>query len=105
MRVPKPSGMVRIAFFGASTSWCAETPGYDRAWPSLAADKLRARFRHADFDYVCGGVPGYTSRSSLRNLELRVTPLEPDITLMYHATNDVSAELRDLRRPGGLRAR
>ena len=102
IRVPKPSGTVRIAFLGASTTWCAEVSGNDATWPSLVADDLRNRFGGADVDFVNGGVPGYTARSSLKNLELRVAPLEPDIIVIYHATNDMSAELRALAAARGL---
>src|SRR5690242_11836091 len=33
--VPKPAGTVRLAFLGASTTWCAEVSGNDKVWPHL----------------------------------------------------------------------
>lgn len=96
IRVPKPQEVVRIAFLGASTTWCAEVSRNDKTWPHLVAEDLRQAFPASDVDYVNGGVPGYTARSSLKNLEHRVAPLQPDIIVIYHATNDMSAELRRL---------
>jgi lysophospholipase L1-like esterase len=93
---------VRIAFLGASTTWCAEVSGNAMTWPHLVAENLRRAFPLSDIDYVNGGVPGYTAKSSLKNLEHRVTPLSPDIVVIYHATNDMSAELRRLAAAKGI---
>ena len=71
-------------------------------WPHLVGEDLRRAFPQADIDYVNGGVPGYTARSSLKNLEHRVAPLDPDIVVIYHATNDMSAELRRLAAARGI---
>jgi lysophospholipase L1-like esterase len=94
--IPKPTDVVRIAFLGASTTWCAEVSGNDRVWAHVVAADLRRMFPQANIDYVNGGVPGYVVKSSLKNLEHRVAPLQPDIVVIYHATNDMSAELRRL---------
>ena len=100
--VPKPIDMVRIAFLGASTTWCAEASSDEKAWPALVVEKLRRQFSKTKFDYVNGGVPGYTVKTSLKNLELRVAQLQPDIVVIYHATNDMSAELRALAKAQGI---
>jgi len=102
IRVPKPPGTVRLAFLGASTTWCAEVSGNDKVWAHLVAEDLRRAFPRADLDYVNGGVPGYVVKSSLKNLEHRVAPLQPDIVVIYHATNDMSAELRRLAEKRGV---
>lgn len=93
---PKPVGTIRIAFLGASTTFCAEASSNDAVWPHLVVESLRKRFTDTRFDYVNGGVPGYTVASSTRNLELRVSPLRPDLIVIYHATNDLSGELRGI---------
>jgi len=100
--VPKPKGRIRIAFLGASTTFCAEASSDEAVWPHLVVEKLRARFPDADFDYVNGGVPGYTVQSSLKNLVHRVEPLQPDVIVIYHATNDMSQEMRQLAVDQGL---
>jgi lysophospholipase L1-like esterase len=100
--VPKPAGTVRVAFLGASTTWCAEVSGNDATWPHVATEELRRAFPRARIDYVNGGVPGYVVESSLRNLVHRVAPLQPDVVIIYHATNDMSAEVRELAAAKGL---
>lgn len=94
--VSKPQGTVRIAFLGASTTFCAEASSNDAVWPNLVVAALREHFSEGHFDYVNGAVPGYTVASSAKNLELRVAPLRPDVIVIYHATNDLSGELRDI---------
>lgn len=94
IELPKPPGRIRIAFLGASTTYCAEVSGNAATWPQGVVDRLNAAFPQARFDYVNAAAPGYTVLTSLRNFERRVKPLEPDIVVVYHATNDLSAELR-----------
>lgn len=93
---PKPPQTLRIAFLGASTTFCAEASSNEKVWPHLTVDELRKRYPAAAFDYVNGGVPGYTVSSSGKNLALRVAPLKPDVIVIYHATNDLSGELRSI---------
>lgn len=100
--MPKPGDTVRLAFLGASTTWCAEVTGNDKVWAHLVAEDLMRAFPGKTFDYVNGGVPGYVVRSSLKNLQARVAPLQPDIIVIYHATNDLSAELRRLATSQGV---
>lgn len=100
--VPKPPDTVRVAFLGASTTWCAEVSSDAQVWPHLVTHQLQAAFPGARIDYVNGGVPGYTVSSSQANLERRVEPLAPDIVVIYHATNDLSGELRQLAAARGL---
>lgn len=99
---PKPVGTVRLAFLGASTTYCAEVSGDAMVWPQLVADELRRRFPGTAFDFVNGGVPGYVVASSLKNLRHRVAALEPDIVVVYHATNDLSGEVNRRAQQAGL---
>lgn len=94
--VPKPPGVVRIAFLGSSTTWCGEVSSNEKVWPHMVTSALQEVFPGARFDYVNGGVPGYTLAASLKNLEYRVGPLEPDVIVIYEATNDLSGEMREL---------
>jgi len=102
IETPKPAGRVRIAFLGASTTYCAEASDDRRVWPHLVCEALRGRHPERAFDYVNAGVPGYVVEDSMRNFELRVAPLEPDIVVIYHATNDLSLDTRALARAQGL---
>ncbi len=100
--VPKPADMKRIAFVGASTTWCAEVSGNDNVWTHLVTEDLRKHFQGSNIDYVNAGVPGYRAQDSLKNFEQRVAGLRPDIVVIYHATNDMSGELRRLAAANGL---
>ena len=90
----KPKNVMRVAFLGASTTFCAEASGDAAVWPQIVTDLLRRRFANTAFDFVNGGVPGYTVESSRKNLKYRIAPLTPDLIVVYHATNDLSGEVR-----------
>jgi lysophospholipase L1-like esterase len=100
--IPKPRGRIRLAFLGASTTFCAEVSSDLAVWPNLVVDRLRTRFPEVDFDYVNGAVPGYTVQSSRKNLQHRIGKLDPDVVVIYHATNDLSQEVRRLAEAQGL---
>lgn len=98
----KPEGRVRIAFLGASTNFCAEVSGDEQVWPHIVIEQLRRRFPGVEFDYVNAGVPGYSVESSLKNFDHFVKPLQPDLAVIYHATNDLSYEARKLALKRGV---
>lgn len=86
----KPEGRVRIAFLGGSTTFCAEVSSNETAWPHLVWQIVSLAKADADIDYVNAGVPGYGTTASLKNLRFRVAELDPDVIVIYHATNDLS---------------
>ena len=90
---PKLAGTLRIAFLGASTTFCAEVSGDKIVWTQLVYDEFRKRFPNTAFDFVNGGVPGYTVASSRTNLRHKIAPMQPDVIVIYHATNNLSAEI------------
>lgn len=100
--VAKPPGTVRLAFLGASTTWCAEVSGNDRVWPHLVTTALSRAFPGARIDYVNGGVPGYSMEFILKGLQLRVAPLQPDVIVVYEVSNNLSGELRELAAKRGI---
>ncbi len=100
--MPKPPGRIRIAFLGGSTTISAEVSSNQATWPHLVTEALKARFPDHEFDYINGGVSGYTAQSSLKNLVLRVKRLEPDIIVIYHATNDLSFRSREAAQAQGI---
>lgn len=87
---PKPKATIRIAFLGASTTFSAEASSNEATWPHLVVEQLGERWSDKKFDYVNAGVPGYTVGASLKNLQERVAPLDPDIIIIYLAANDLS---------------
>lgn len=98
----KPSNGVRLAFLGASTTYCAEVTSNDLVWTDLVTQKLGTASPNIPFDYINGGVPGYKVSDSINNLKLRVANLHPDIVFIYHATNDLSFNTRRLAKAQGL---
>ncbi len=100
--MPKPPGRIRVAFLGASTTYCAEASSNAATWPSLVCDALRAAHPEADIDFVNAGVAGYVLDQMTKNLELRVAPLQPDVIVYYEATNDLTKWTRELAREQGV---
>jgi lysophospholipase L1-like esterase len=100
--VPKPPTTVRIAFLGASTTFCGEVSGNEYVWPHLVTARLAQAFPAVRFDYVNAGVPGYTMGSVLKALQHRVAPLEPDVIVVYEGANNLSGELREIAAQRGI---
>ena len=100
--IAKPSGTVRLAFLGASTTWCGEVSGNHYVWPHLVASSLSDAFPKVRFDYVNAAVPGYTMSSMLKSMERRVAALEPDVVIIYEASNNLSGELREVAAKQGI---
>lgn len=102
IKMPKPDGVFRLAFVGASTTYCAEVSSNEMVWAHLVSKGLAERYPANKFDYINGGVSGYSTETSLINLEKRILPLNPDVVIIYHATNDLSAESRKLARQANI---
>lgn len=102
LAVPKPKGRVRIAFLGASTTFCAEASSNAATWPSLVVAELKKRHPDVDIDFVNAGVAGYVLEHIGKNLEYRVKPLEPDVIFLYEATNDLTKDTRELAQAQGV---
>lgn len=93
MTEAKPEGKVRIACIGGSTTYTAEVDDWRASYPAQLEAVLRETHGRDDVEVLNCGVPGYTSWESMLNLELRVWSLDPDVVIVYHATNDVHARL------------
>jgi len=102
LQVPKPAGRIRIGFLGASTTFCAEASSDEATWPSLVVAALRAARPGLDVDFVNAGVAGYVLDDVQKGLDLRVAPLEPDVIVIYEATNDLTKWSRELARAQGV---
>ena len=98
----KPEGMIRLAFLGGSTTWCAEVTNDEATWPHLVSIGLQKKYPSKQFDYINGGVPGYSTQESLTNLLQRVQQTRPDIIVIYHATNDLSYDSRKMAKAQGV---
>lgn len=98
----KPPGSIRIAFIGGSTTFCSEVSSNEKTWPHLVWQQLVSKFPEQKMDYVNASVPGYTINSSTRNLEERVKSLNPDVIVLYHATNDLASNSHSIAKKEGL---
>jgi len=93
---------LRLAFLGASTTFCAEVSSDAAAWPHLVAERVRQASPGLEVDFVNAGVPGYVVDTSTKNWRHRVSRLQPDVVVIYHATNDLSQDTRALAIRQGL---
>ncbi len=92
---PKPLNDLRIAFVGSSSTYCAEVSGNNKTWPDVAVNNLKQKYPSAAIDYINAAVPGYSLDTSLRNFRTRVSPLQPDMVVIYDFS-DMSGETKQL---------
>jgi len=100
--IEKPAQTYRIAFLGASTTYSADVSGEEKTWPHLVVKALEDAHPHRSFEYINAGVPGFTTHDSLVRFEVEVGALDPDLVVIYHATNDLSGNSRASARAQGL---
>ena len=93
---PKPANTIRLAFLGASTTFCAEVTNDSTTWPDMVARDFNRRFSQSTFDYINAGVPGYAINSMQKMLEYRVRPHAPDLVVIYEAANSLASDTRRL---------
>ncbi len=98
----KPENTIRIAFLGASTTYCAEVSSNKMMWSDILTRRLNQTLTNKKIDYINGGVPGYSLDDSLKNLKYRISPFHPDVIVIYHATNDLSFNTRVLAKQQGI---
>ena len=102
IEMPKPAKRVRIAFVGASTTYCGEVTSDAAVWTQGVTDVLQRDFPEVSFDFINAGVPGYSVESSMKHFDRYVKDLQPDAVMIYHGTNDMSGELREMATSKGL---
>ncbi len=101
LETPKPDGLLRIAFLGGSTTFCADVSSNEATWPHVVAENLRAAAERP-VDYVNAGGPGYSTKHSIVNLRERVAAFEPDLVVIYHGTNDLNLDSIEAAEARGL---
>ncbi len=102
LALPKPPGTVRLAFLGASTTFCGQASSNERTWPALVTAGLAARHPELAFDHANAGVTSLCVADSLVSLRERVRAVEPDVLVVYHAANDLALDTAALARAQGL---
>jgi lysophospholipase L1-like esterase len=87
--LPKPQGVFRIVAMGASTTYGFTAT--EETYPAWLERILHETYGLNNVEVVNAGVSGYTTWNSMVSLATRVLELEPDLVIVYHATNDVLA--------------
>ena len=83
----KPADEYRIVAVGGSTTFGDNIPA-DTTWPAALEALLNAEYPDVTVRVVNAGVAAYTSWHSLVNFQFRLLELNPDMVIVYHATND-----------------
>lgn len=90
--LPKPEGTLRIVCMGGSTTYSTGVKDNKMAYPALLEKELKDR-DYSNVEVINSGVGAWTSWESLINFEFRILDLEPDIIIVYHAVNDITARM------------
>jgi lysophospholipase L1-like esterase len=98
----RPPRTLRIACLGGSTTYCGEASCDEATWPQQLEDELARIHSDVRVEVVNAGIPGYTLEESLKNLERRVLPLEPDLLIYYEANNELCKDSRKVAESRGL---
>jgi lysophospholipase L1-like esterase len=85
---PTSPNTVRLAFLGASTTFCAETTSNEATWPYQVAAMMQQHYPGVKIDFINAAVPGYRMHDSLVRFEAQVRPYKPDIVFVYDGQND-----------------
>jgi lysophospholipase L1-like esterase len=99
---PKPEGTFRIVALGGSTTYGFGLKNEDEPWPAQLQRILRDKYGYTQVEVVNAGVQSYSTWETLVNFEFRVLDLDPDLVIVYHATNDITARLVDPHYYDGL---
>ena len=91
----KPPGVFRIVALGGSTTYTSRVEDNEKTFTAQLEKVLVQKYGYKNVEAINAGVVGYSSWESLINLEFRVLDVDPDLIIVYHATNDVQARLVD----------
>lgn len=100
--LPKPAGRVRLAFLGASTTFCHEASSEAHTWPYQVHAALAKAHPERQLDYINGGISGWSMPIIRRAYVKDIAPLSPDVVFVYEATNALSLDSRARAREQGL---
>jgi lysophospholipase L1-like esterase len=91
--VEKPPGVYRVVCIGGSSTYDNDVRDDSLTWTAQLERILREDYRRPEIHVINAGYGGYTTWESVNNLQFRVLDLEPDLVIIYNATNDVKARL------------
>ncbi|MCG8571126.1 MAG: SGNH/GDSL hydrolase family protein [Spirochaetes bacterium] len=85
----KNEGTFRIVALGGSTTYTVGVKDNDKTFTAQLEQILKSKYQYNNVEVINAGVGGYNSWETLINLQFRVLDIEPDLVIIYHATNDV----------------
>jgi hypothetical protein len=94
LAMPKPEGLIRIGFFGTSTTMDPYVDRESETWAAIAVSRLRQAFPGCRFDYLNAGIAGYNLPAVEKRLIQDGLPFKPDIGILM--VNDINTRGRDL---------
>lgn len=89
---PKPAETFRIVCIGGSTTYTTAVEDYHESYPYLLEQELKQR-GIKEVEVINSGVGNWSTWESFINLQLRVLDLDPDLLIIYHATNDIQSRI------------
>lgn len=87
LTIDKPEGTFRIVALGGSTTY-GDGVEWNETWPYYLQQVLREDYGYDHIEVVNGGMPAYQIANSLVNYQIRLSELNPDAVMIYHAPND-----------------
>lgn len=90
----KPPGTIRIAAVGNSTTFGMEAGSDDAVWGARMIELLNEHANGCGFDFINGGVPGYTLAASITQLTENISAFDPDVVIVYQVGTDIAAHSR-----------
>jgi hypothetical protein len=94
----KPDNTFRIVTLGGSTTYGQSVDFYYESYPYFLEQILNKKdnlkkINYSKIEVINAGIGGYTTWETLINFQFKVLPLNPDLIIIYHGYNDVSARL------------
>ena len=96
----KPSGTVRIAFLGTSTTFDSAVSSNAATWPYQVCSHLRDAYPSIALDFVNGALPGLSTAALIEHFRHYIAPMSPDITVIR--AMDINRDTAYLAREQGL---
>lgn len=110
--IVKPIGTFRIVCIGGSTTYTTGVEDWEQSYPAQLEQCLKKEYGFSNVEVINAGVPAYSTWESLINFQFKILDINPDMVIVYHAVNDVTARLVEpyayrgdnsgWRRPWGL---
>lgn len=86
----KPSGVIRIACLGGSTTFDVKVTDDEHAWPAKMGTFLRAQLGVPPAEVINAGTNGYAMPQTIIDLSLRTLDVQPDWVICFPGVNDLA---------------